>query len=69
MQSVRQAARVLNQNKTQILADIADSKKQEGEQLLTALNEGLQDYQKQLESKDRSIVFPKQKELLRVVGE
>ncbi|KAG0558691.1 hypothetical protein KC19_10G047000 [Ceratodon purpureus] len=68
-QSVRQAARVLNQNKTQILADIADSKKQEGEQLLTALNEGLQDYQKQLESKDRSIVFPKQKELLRVVGD
>ena len=69
MQSVRQAARVFNQNKSQILADIVDTKKQEAEQLLTTLNEGLQDYQKQLEAKDRSIVFPKQKELLRVVGE
>lgn len=69
MQTVRQAARVFNQNKAQILADVADNKKQEAEQALNALNEGLIDYQKQLETKDRSIVFPKQKELLRLVGE
>ncbi|KAG0609640.1 hypothetical protein M758_7G002600 [Ceratodon purpureus] len=67
--SVRQAARVFNQNKAQILADIVDTKKQEAELLINTLNEGLQDYQKQLEAKDRSIVFPKQKELLRVVGD
>lgn len=69
VQSVRQAARVLNQNKAQILADIAESKKQEAGELITALNEGLQDYQKELEVKDRSVVFPKQKELLRILGE
>jgi len=67
--SVRQAARVFNQNKAQILADVADNKKQEAEKALNALNEGLIDYQKQLEVKDRSIVFPKQKELLRLVGD
>ncbi|XP_024385267.1 peptidyl-prolyl cis-trans isomerase CYP38, chloroplastic [Physcomitrium patens] len=66
--SVRQAARVFNQNKAQILADIAPAKKQEAEQLLSSLEDGLQDYQKQLETKDRSTVFPKQKELLRLVG-
>ena len=60
---------MFNQNKAQILADIVDTKKQEAELLINTLNEGLQDYQKQLEAKDRSIVFPKQKELLRVVGE
>lgn len=68
VQSVRQAARVFNQNKAQILADIAPAKKQEAEQLLSSLEDGLQDYQKQLETKDRSTVFPKQKELLRLVG-
>lgn len=69
MQSVRQAARVFNQNKAQILADVVDAKKQEAEQALAVLNDGLADFQKQLEAKDRSIVFPKQKELLRLVGE
>uniref|UniRef100_A0A7I4AZJ2 peptidylprolyl isomerase n=1 Tax=Physcomitrium patens TaxID=3218 RepID=A0A7I4AZJ2_PHYPA len=67
--SVRQAARLFTQNKAQILADLAPAKKQEGEQVLNLLSDGLQDYQKQLESKDRSIVFPKQKELLRIVGD
>ena len=60
---------VLNQNKVQILADIAESKKQEVGELITALNEGLQDYQNELEAKDWSVVFPKQKELLRILGE
>lgn len=68
-QSVRQAARVFNQNKAQILADIAESKKQEAGELITALNEGLQDCLKELEAKDRSVVFPKQKELLRILGD
>lgn len=68
-QSVRQAARVLNQNKSQIVADIADTKKEEGGKLVELLNEGLQEYQKVLEQKDRSVVFPKQKELLHIVGE
>lgn len=69
LQSVRQAARVLNQNKTTIVADVAESKKAEGQELLDKLNEGLQEYQKLLEQRDRSIVFPKQKDLLRRVGE
>jgi len=67
--SVRQAARVLNQNKSQIVADIADTKKEEGGKLVELLNEGLQEYQKVLEQKDRSVVFPKQKELLHIVGD
>jgi len=60
---------VLNQNKSQIVADIADTKKEEGGKLVELLNEGLQEYQKVLEQKDRSVVFPKQKELLHIVGE
>lgn len=60
---------MFNQNKAQILADIVDTKKQEAEQLVDILNEGFQDYQKQLEARDRSIVFPKQKVLLQLVGE
>lgn len=69
MQSVRQAARYFNQSKGQIYADVAEAKKQEAEKALAALDVGLQEYQKALEAKDRSIVFPKQKELLRLVGE
>jgi len=67
--SVRQAARYFNQSKAQIYADVAEAKKQEAEKALAALDVGLQEYQKALEAKDRSIVFPKQKELLRLVGD
>lgn len=66
--NTRQAARVLNQNKTVILADVAETKKEEGQQLIDNLNQGLQDFQNIIEQKDRAAVAPKQKELLQIVG-
>lgn len=68
-QNTRQAARVLNQNKTVMLADVAETKKEEGQQLIDNLNQGLQDFQNIIEQKDRAAVAPKQKELLHIVGE
>lgn len=69
MQDVRQATLVLNQSKEEILSYIAESKRQEGDHILTTLNEELEGFQKQLEEKDSSIVLPRQKELLRLIGE
>ncbi|XP_024366901.1 peptidyl-prolyl cis-trans isomerase CYP38, chloroplastic isoform X3 [Physcomitrium patens] len=69
MKDVRQATLVLNQSKEEILSYIAESKRQEGDHILTTLNEELEGFQKQLEEKDSSIVLPRQKELLRLIGD
>lgn len=66
---MRQASRSLNQNKEGILADVSVPKKEEAQQLLAKLSEGLVDFQKVLEAKDRNGIAPKQKELLAIVGE
>lgn len=67
--NVRQAARILNQNKPAILASVAESKKEVGQDLLEKLTIGLQEFQKILEEKNRDAVAPKQKELLYIVGD
>ncbi|KAJ7553004.1 hypothetical protein O6H91_06G080400 [Diphasiastrum complanatum] len=67
--NIRQAARVLSQNKGVILADVAEAKKSQGEELLGNLTVGLQEFQKIVEEKDRTAVAPKQKELLNIVGD
>eukprot|EP01018_Ginkgo_biloba_P013627 Gb_08385 [translate_table: standard] len=66
--NVRQAARVLNQNKPAILAGIAESKKEHGQEFLDKLTVGLQEFQKIVEARDRDGVAPKQQELLDLVG-
>lgn len=67
--NVRQAARVLNQNKDNILADIAEAKKEQGQELLNRLSIGLQEFNKILDSKDRAAIASQQKELLEYVGD
>jgi hypothetical protein len=52
-----------------MLADVAETKKEEGQQLIDNLNQGLQDFQNIIEQKDRAAIAPKQKELLHIVGE
>eukprot|EP00897_Mesotaenium_endlicherianum_P000953 jgi/Mesen1/10859/ME000093S10383 len=66
--SVRQANRVLNQNKEGILADIAEGRKEEAKVQLDKLTNGLQELQALIAEKDRAAVAPKQKELLSYVG-
>lgn len=60
---------MLNQNKDNILADIAEAKKEQGQELLNRLSIGLQEFNKILDSKDRAAIASQQKELLEYVGE
>lgn len=66
--NVRQASRIFNQSKPAILAGIAESKKDHGQELLDKITVGLQDFQKIVEARDRDSVAPKQQELLDLVG-
>ncbi|KAF3342080.1 peptidyl-prolyl cis-trans isomerase [Carex littledalei] len=66
--NVRQASRALNQGKDLILAGVAESKKEEGKDLLEKISAGLDDLQKIVEDRNRDAVAPKQKELLQYVG-
>lgn len=65
---MRQASRALNQGKDLILAGVAESKKEEGKDLLEKISAGLDDLQKIVEDRNRDAVAPKQKELLQYVG-
>lgn len=67
--NVRQAARILSQNKPAIIASFAELKKEYGQDLLDKLAVGLQEFQKIVEEKSREAVSPKQKELLYIVGD
>ncbi|BFI25337.1 hypothetical protein MPTK2_1g20230 [Marchantia polymorpha subsp. ruderalis] len=66
---VRQASRLINQNKDQILADVAESKKEEARAAMSRLSDGLLEFQSLLEQKDRAGILPKQKECLEYVGQ
>lgn len=65
---MRQASRALNQGKDLILAGVAESKKEQGKDLLEKISAGLDDLQKIVEDRNRDAVAPKQKELLEYVG-
>lgn len=65
---IRQANRALNQNKDNIIGDIAERKRDEASKLVEKLADGLQDFQRLVEAKDRAGVVPKQRELLEYVG-
>ncbi|KAJ3683395.1 hypothetical protein LUZ60_013622 [Juncus effusus] len=66
--NVRQASRALNQGKELILAGVAESKKEEGRDLIEKVASGLDDLQRIVEDRNRDLVAPKQKELLEYVG-
>lgn len=65
---MRQAARALKQGKTLIIAGLAESKKENGLELLGKLEVGMEEFQQILEDRDRDAIAPKQKELLQYVG-
>lgn len=69
LQAVRQASRLLNVNKDAILVDVSEAKKEEAQQLLVKLGEGLLDFQRILEAKNRAAIAPQQKAVLNIVGE
>lgn len=66
---MRQASRLLNVNKDAILVDVSEAKKEEAQQLLVKLGEGLLDFQRILEAKNRAAIAPQQKAVLNIVGE
>ncbi|KAK1320864.1 hypothetical protein QJS10_CPA03g00419 [Acorus calamus] len=66
--NVRQASRALSQGKAMILADISESKKADGQELLDKLAVGLEELRVIVEDRNRDAVAPKQKELLQYVG-
>ncbi|KAK1279349.1 hypothetical protein QJS04_geneDACA002868 [Acorus gramineus] len=66
--NVRQASRALSQGKAMILADIPESKKADGQELLDKLAVGLEEFRVIVEDRNRDAVAPKQKELLQYVG-
>ena len=65
---MKQALRALSQGKGEILSGLAESKRAQGEETLDKLADGLQEFLAILELKDRSLVVPKQLELLQYVG-
>eukprot|EP00271_Cylindrocystis_brebissonii_P011696 TRINITY_DN29609_c0_g1_i1.p1 TRINITY_DN29609_c0_g1~~TRINITY_DN29609_c0_g1_i1.p1 ORF type:complete len:448 (+),score=112.65 TRINITY_DN29609_c0_g1_i1:126-1469(+) len=66
---VRQANRVLNQNKDNILGAVAPQNRDEAEVTFDKLRSGLQEFNEIIQSKNRAGVVPKQKELLAYVGD
>lgn len=60
---------MLAQNKDKILADVAPAKQEEAKILLEKLADGFQGFNEIIQSRNRPGVLPKQKELLRLVGE
>ncbi|KAG0463885.1 hypothetical protein HPP92_019954 [Vanilla planifolia] len=66
--NVRQASRALSQGRELIMASVAESKKQHGEDLVNKLVVGLEELGRIVEQRDRDAVAPKQKELLNYVG-
>ncbi|XP_068642758.1 peptidyl-prolyl cis-trans isomerase CYP38, chloroplastic-like [Aristolochia californica] len=66
--NLKQASRALKQGKDLILLDVAESKKEEGKELLDKLAVGMEELRKIVEERNRDAVAPKQKELLQYVG-
>lgn len=66
--NIDQATLVLNKYKTEILGNVAESKKEIGKELVDKLMLGLQDFKTIVADKDRDAIASKQKELLDVVG-
>lgn len=66
--NIRQASRILSQNKQAILAGVAESKKEHGQELMDKLTVGLEDFQKIVEERERDAIAPKQQQLLEFVG-
>ncbi|KAK1301624.1 hypothetical protein QJS10_CPB12g00218 [Acorus calamus] len=66
--NLRQSSRALSQGKAMILADISESKKADGQELLDKLGAGLEELRVIVEDRNRDAVAPKQKELLGYVG-
>lgn len=66
--NVRQASRSLQQGKSMIVSDFAESKKDHGNELIEKLEAGMQDMLQIVEERKRDAVAPKQKEILQFVG-
>ncbi|KAK3018290.1 hypothetical protein RJ639_003558 [Escallonia herrerae] len=66
--NVRQASRAFKQGKSLIISGLAESKKDQGIELLDKLEVGMDELQKLVEDRNRDGVAPKQKELLQYVG-
>ncbi|KAL5582553.1 hypothetical protein UlMin_014995 [Ulmus minor] len=66
--NVRQASRNFKQGKSLIVSGLAESKKENGIELLNKLEAGMDELQQIVESRNRDAVAPKQKELLQYVG-
>lgn len=62
------ASQALKEGKGNIIAGLAESKKDNGVQLLDKLANGMQELQTIVEDKNRSAIVAKQKELLQYVG-
>ncbi|KAF5188711.1 Peptidyl-prolyl cis-trans isomerase protein, partial [Thalictrum thalictroides] len=66
--NVKQASRALKQGKAMILSGVAESKRENGQDLLNKLEVGLDELRKIAAEKNRDAVVPKQKELLQYIG-
>eukprot|EP00252_Welwitschia_mirabilis_P016239 TRINITY_DN3581_c0_g1_i2.p1 TRINITY_DN3581_c0_g1~~TRINITY_DN3581_c0_g1_i2.p1 ORF type:complete len:238 (-),score=43.67 TRINITY_DN3581_c0_g1_i2:481-1194(-) len=66
--NIKQTSRIINQNRSAILAGVAEAKKEHGEELMNKLSTGIEEFQQILEAKDRDAVPVKQQELLDYVG-
>ncbi|KAJ8775189.1 hypothetical protein K2173_020193 [Erythroxylum novogranatense] len=66
--NVRQASRAFKQGKSLIISGLAESKKDDGVELLDKLEAGMDELQQIVEDRNRDAVAPKQKELLNYVG-
>lgn len=67
--NIEQATLVLHKYKTEIVGDIAESKKEIGKELVDKLMLGLQDFKTIIADNDRDAIASKQKELLAIVGD
>ncbi|KAK5820402.1 hypothetical protein PVK06_025449 [Gossypium arboreum] len=67
--NVKQASRSLKQGKSLIISGLAESKKDHGVELLDKLEIGMEELQQIVEDRNRDAVAPKQKELLKYVGD
>lgn len=65
---MRQASRALKQGKSLIVSGLAESKKEDGVELLNKLETGIDELELILQDRNRDAVGPKQKELLKYVG-
>ena len=65
---MRQASRALKQGKSLIISGLAESKRDQGVELLDKLEAGMDELQQIVEDRNRDAVAAKQRELLNYVG-